>query len=222
MKRSFILFVLTIGIAINCFAQNSGKANADSIYTQTINARAEKIVSVLQIPDPSKSAKVKDIIAGQYRNLNDIYTIRDEQIKAAKMQLNDDKEGLKKSIAQIQQRTDSQIAALHPKFLSILSKQLTAKQIDQVKDGMTYNVVHVTYDGYNQMILNLTEAQKKQIMDWLIEAREHAMDAESSDKKHAWFGKYKGRINNYLSAAGYDLKKEGIEWEKRRNAAVKN
>jgi hypothetical protein len=29
------------------------------------------------------------------------------------------------------------------------------------------------------------------------------------------FGKYKGRINNYLSAAGYDMKKEGEEWQKR-------
>ena len=37
-------------------------------------------------------------------------------------------------------------------------------------------------------------------------------------KKHAWFGKYKGRINNYLSAAGYDLKKEGEDWQKRRQA----
>ena len=80
---------------------------------------------------------------------------------------------------------------------------------------MTYDVLHVTYNGYNNMILNLTEEQKKQIMTWLIEAREFAMDAESSDKKHAWFGKYKGRINNYLSAQGYNLKKEGEDWEKR-------
>ena len=41
------------------------------------------------------------------------------------------------------------------------------------------------------------------------------MDAESSNKKHEWFGKYKGRINNYLSAAGYNMKKEGEEWQKR-------
>ena len=34
------------------------------------------------------------------------------------------------------------------------------------------------------------------------------------------FGKYKGRINNYLSAQGYDLKKEGIEWQKRIKAAA--
>ena len=83
---------------------------------------------------------------------------------------------------------------------------------------MTYNVLPITYKAYQEEILTLTDEQKKQILVWLTEAREHAMDAESSDKKHAWFGKYKGRINNYLSAAGYDLKKEGIEWEKRRKA----
>jgi Protein of unknown function (DUF3826) len=57
--------------------------------------------------------------------------------------------------------------------------------------------------------------QKTKIYEWLKEAREIAMDAESSDKKHAVFGKYKGRINNYLSAEGYDLKKATEEWQQR-------
>ena len=83
---------------------------------------------------------------------------------------------------------------------------------------MTYGVVPITYKGYQAMIPNLTDAQKKQIWVWLVEAREHAMDAESSEKKHGWFGKYKGRINNYLSAQGYDLRKEGDDWQKRIKA----
>ena len=65
------------------------------------------------------------------------------------------------------------------------------------------------------MIPTLSEAQKTKIYEWLKEAREIAMDAESSDKKHAVFGKYKGRINNYLSAEGYDLKKATEEWQQR-------
>jgi hypothetical protein len=32
------------------------------------------------------------------------------------------------------------------------------------------------------------------------------MDGCSSEEKHAIFGKYKGRINNYLSSQGIDLK----------------
>jgi hypothetical protein len=54
-----------------------------------------------------------------------------------------------------------------------------------------------------------------QILAWLKEAREFAMDAENSNKKHGWFGKYKGRINNYLSKRGYDLVKEREGWYKR-------
>ena len=52
-------------------------------------------------------------------------------------------------------------------------------------------------------------------MIWLKEAREFAIDAESSKKKHEMFGKYKGRINNYLTKRGYDLTKEREEWYKR-------
>ena len=54
---------------------------------------------------------------------------------------------------------------------------------------------------------SLTAEQKAQILAWLTEARELAMDGSTSDEKHAVFGKYKGKINNYLSKAGYDAKK---------------
>jgi hypothetical protein len=66
------------------------------------------------------------------------------------------------------------------------------------------------------MIPSLKKEEKEQIMVWLVEAREKAMDAESSEKKHWWFGKYKGRINNYLSAQGYNITEEREAWEKRK------
>jgi hypothetical protein len=91
-----------------------------------------------------------------------------------------------------------------------------------VKDGMTYNILPITYKGYQEMIPNLTIQQKQQILTYLTEARDHAMSAGSSDKKHWWFGKYKGRINNYLSSEGYDLKKAGEEWDKRRKESGKS
>jgi hypothetical protein len=68
------------------------------------------------------------------------------------------------------------------------------------------------------MIPSLKEEEKAQILLWLKEARELAVDAESSKKKHEVFGKYKGRINNYLAKRGYDLTKEREEWYKRVKA----
>lgn len=103
-------------------------------------------------------------------------------------------------------------------FLAALSLFLNDRQIEGVKDGMTYNVLHVTYSAQLDMIPTLKEEEKAQIYAWLVEAREYAMDAESSKKKHEAFGKYKGRINNYLSKRGYNLTKEREEWAKRVKA----
>ena len=83
---------------------------------------------------------------------------------------------------------------------------------------MTYNVVKVTSDAYSDMIPRLTAEEKAQILAWLKEARELAIDAENSNKKHETFKKYKGRINNYLSKRGYDISKEREAWGERVKA----
>jgi heat shock gene repressor HrcA len=64
----------------------------------------------------------------------------------------------------------------------------------------------------------LTDEEKAQMYAWLCEARDLAIDAESSNKKHEVFNKYKGRINNYLSARGYDITQERKAWEERVKA----
>jgi hypothetical protein len=48
------------------------------------------------------------------------------------------------------------------------------------------------------------------------------MDGGSSEEKHALFGKYKGRINNYLSAQGFDLKAAENELAARKRQAEPN
>ncbi|HYH55721.1 MAG TPA: DUF3826 domain-containing protein, partial [Anseongella sp.] len=95
---------------------------------------------------------------------------------------------------------------------------LSQEQVDKVKDGMTYGVLPLTYKAFQEMLPALTKEQEAVIMHYLLEAREKAMDGGSSEEKHHIFGDYKGKINNYLSAEGYDLKKAGEEWKKRREA----
>ena len=160
----------------------------DTTYTRVITERAGKIVSTLGLPDSAAFLRVRTIVADQYRALNAVYTDRDG-----------------KKI--VQQEVDAKIAKLHTDYLAKLATELNPQQIDKVKDGMTYGVVQVTYRAYNQQLPDLNDDQKAYILASLIEAREHAMDAESSEKKHAWFGKYKGRINNYLSSQGISMKK---------------
>ena len=111
--------------------------------------------------------------------------------------------------------------ALRDAFLTDLAKDLTPAQVDIIKDKLTYNKLQVTYNGYVQMIPSLTEDQKKKIYDMLLEAREEGIDGVSSHEKDEIFGRYKGRINNYLSKEGYDLNKEGKDWKSRRDATDK-
>jgi uncharacterized membrane protein YqiK len=190
------------------------KKHADEAYWEVVSKRAEKIVDNLSIHDEAKFGRVRDLIAQQYYDLNGIH----DQCKADKEQVkkeNENKEVAAVKVQKIQQKADKELAKLHKKYLKNLAKELNSDQVEGVKNGMTYGVLPITYGGYQEMIPHLTQEEKQQIYDWLVEAREHAMDAGSSDEKHGWFGKYKGRINNYLSARGYDLKKEGEEWQKR-------
>lgn len=213
---SILLFIL-INVT-NTFAQDQSLTER-ATYVKVITERAAKITANLAINDNQKKEKVTSIIRDQYSNLNDIYAARDTKYKAIKEANKENKVLSDTLIAQESRKVEASLSKLHQKYLKNLSTELTAEQIDKVKDGMTYGVLPLTYKAYQEQLLNLTADQKKQILIWLTEARERAMDAESSDKKHAWFGKYKGRINNYLSAQGYDLKKEGIEWQKRIKAA---
>lgn len=224
MKRILIApTVLSLLLTVLCInpvtAQKKASVTKDTAYIRVVNQRADKIVATLGITDASRSLRVRDIISKQYQDLNVIHGERDNLIKEVKNNPASDKEVIAGKVKAIETKYDVRLKKLHKQYLSKLSKQLTQEQVDQVKDGMTYGVMPITYKGYIDMIPSLKEHEKAQIKAWLIEAREIAMDAESSEKKHFWFGKYKGKINNYLSAQGYDSKKEREEWMKRIKAA---
>jgi len=185
-------------------------AGRDPKYVQTITGRSMKATDALGITWTPLGQNVLNIICNRYFKLNDIYSERDSvKLKNGRI------EELKK-LAEAQ--CDSKLYRSHYGFLADLSMYLNPQEIDKVKDVMTFDVVRVTYEAQCDMIPTLKEEEKKQIMAWLIEARELAIDAESSKKKHEVFGKYKGRINNYLTKRGYDLTKEREEWYKRVKA----
>jgi hypothetical protein len=207
MKTS--LFITVLGFLANVATGFYADPVATSVdaaadYARVASERAGKIVATLGLSETAKAARVQAIITRQYQSLNDIHETRDQKLAAAKT-ITDAATAADKATT-VRDEADERIRGRHAKFLAELAVELTPAQIEQVKDGMTYGVVPLTFGVYQRMMPDLTAEQKRQILAWLVEAREHAMDAGSSKEKHAWFGKYKGRINNYLSAAGYDLK----------------
>lgn len=202
---------------ISAGAVDLNKENRDPKYVESIVNRSQKIVDKLGLTDVKAAEDVCNIIANRYFELNDIYEIRDAKVKTVKESgLTGDAKN--EALKAAENEKDAALYRSHFAFPASLSLFLNEEQIEAVKDGMTYGVVKVTYEATLDMIPSLKEEEKAQIYAWLVEAREFAMDAENSNKKHAAFGKYKGRINNYLAKRGYNLTKEREEWAKRVKA----
>lgn len=199
-KLKTLSLVGMIFLTGNLFAQNTNDQKA-SDYERAIQSRAEKIIKELNLKDSVQVKKIQAVMVNQYKNLNAA-----EQIAT---------EARKKGDTITVRQSEQQLRTAHESYLRALAAELNQEQVEKIKDGMTYSVLPVTYKAYQDMIPSLKSDEKKQILTWLTEARELAMDQGSSDKKHQVFGKYKGRINNYLSARGYDLQKERKAWEER-------
>jgi len=220
MKKLRLFFSLALALTLCAFSfaqAQTPQANdeKEAAYLQVVTERAAKIVETLGIDDTAKFARVRTIIAYQYRDLNKVHDERNAIVKTIKDGNEENKEFKVKAA---ENEADAALYSLHNAYIGKLMSELTLEQIEKVKDGMTYGVAPLTYRVQCEMIPTLTDEQKRYIWAALCEAREYAMNAESSNKKHWWFGKYKGRINNYLSAQGYDLTKEREEWGKREAA----
>ena len=216
-----ILCLLMLVPAIKAVELDS--KSRDPKYVETIVARSQKIVDKLKLKDHTVARNVLNIVSNRYFELNDIFSKRDTSINR-----------IKRSALKGEARNNAQNAAQNEKeaalyrshfaFPANLSLYLSDSQIEAIKDGITFGVVKVTFDATLEMIPTLKTEEKTQILAWLKEGREFALDAETSNKKHEAFGKYKGRINNYLSKQGYDLVKEREGWYARikaRNEAKK-
>ena len=195
MKKVLYTAILSL-FTITASAQVALKIEGqDPQYVETIKGRAQKIVDGLQLADAQKAENVRNIIANRYFLLNDIHAKYDKKTQEDALY--------------------AELYKHHFELASALSLYLNEEQIDAVKDGMTYGRLKRDYNAQLEMIPTLKEEEKAQILVWLREAREYAIDAADSKGKHFWFDKYRGRTNNWLSSRGYDLKKERDAWMKR-------
>ena len=215
MIRKFFIAALAAFMTTAAGAVELNSEGRNPEYVASIVKRSQKCTDALGITGTDKGKQVLNIIANRYFALNDIYAERDSVKNIAKQKQGDEKKMLMEAA---EAKKDSKLYRSHFGFAADLSIYLTAEEIVTVKDVRTYNVVKVTSDAYSDMIPRLTAEEKAQIVAWLKEARELAIDAENSNKKHETFKKYKGRINNYLSKRGYDISKEREAWGERVKA----
>ena len=212
-----ILSLLTLTASAQVALNTEGQ---DSAYVESILKRSQKIVDGLQLADAQKAENVRNIIANRYFLLNDIHDACAKKKQYAKDSIQG-KGHRQRIIESAERRRDAELYKHHFELASALALYLNEEQIDAVKDGMTFGRLKRDYNATLEMIPSLTDEEKLQVLIWLKEAREYAMDAADSKGKHFWFDKYRGRTNNWLSNRGYDLKKERDNWMKRIEDAKK-
>ena len=197
MKKTvlFAAFLSLLSLSITAQSVVLKTEGQDPQYVETIKGRAQKIVDGLQLADAGKAENVRNIIANRYFLINNIHSKYDKKTQEDALY--------------------AELYKHHFELASALALYLNEEQIEAVKDGLTYGRLKRDYNAQLEMIPSLTDEEKAQVLIWLKEAREYAMDAADSKGKHFWFDKYRGRTNNWLSARGYDLKKERENWMKR-------
>lgn len=217
MKKYFVAAAFTGLLACSLVAVESPPSSTapNKVYVQ----RADKILHTLALTDSTKAARVRQAIVSHYHAINAVDgAVKAESGKSTRPSTEGGDEPAPKKL---QEAAKLKLDLAHRDFVSRLAADLDPAQIEKVKDGLTYGVLPLTYRVYQQMLPDLTAEQKAQILAWLTEARELAMDAGSAEEKHAWFGKYKGKINNYLAKAGYNVKQAEKEFAERNKAAAK-
>ena len=159
----------------------------------TLEKRVDKIVASLNLNDPAKEARLKAVLS------TDLLAVRDSHNAGFAPE-----------------------KSVHANFNAGLQAELTAEQIDTVKDELTVRKVPVTFGVYHQIVPNLTAAEDAKILDLLKQAREKCLDLKNPDEMSRVFEPYKKQIETFLTADGHDWKtlyKQFVDAQNAKKAA---
>lgn len=214
-KLFFFLIVFSFSVIVSA---KDAELNTRNLSVETVTdaqQKANKILAKLSLPDDSVRNNVYVIITNRYLELREIHIAYEERNKA--IEIKEWPEGGKEmELERSYYQYNSDLYRSRFGYVAWLSFYMDEQQVEVVKNAMTYNMFHVRYNDFLDLIPDLTDAEKNRVHHWLIEAREFSMDFETPRKMRQMFTKYRGRINNYLSARGYDLRKATEEQKARK------
>jgi hypothetical protein len=145
---------------------------------EAVSRRVDGIVSSLNLNDPAKEARLKDILTTDLKAVRDSHNAGFAPEKSVRANLN-----------------------------AGLAADLTPEQVESVKDKLTVNKVPVTFRVYHEIVPNLTPEDDAKILGLLKQAREECLDVKNPDEMGRVFEPYKKQIEQYLISQGHDWHK---------------
>jgi hypothetical protein len=92
--------------------------------------------------------------------------------------------------------------SVHDSLMNILKRELTPEQVETVLDKYTIGKVAFTLQGYKAIVPDLKPEEEAQILVYLKQAREQAIDFKNMKEISAIFEIYKTKCEQYLNSNG--------------------
>ena len=213
----FVSLLILFQFSVFAFSADL-KLNTRNLSNTDINEAQKKAAAImdkLSVTNDSIRKNIQLVVVNRYLELREIHSNYDERNrKIEATDLPKEKKDIELERSYYQYNSDLYRSRFG--YIAWLSFYLNEEQVEAIKDAMTHNLFHVRYNDFLDLLPNLQDVDKNRVHHWLVEAREFSMDFETPRKMRQMFTKYRGRINNYLSSRGYDLRKATEEQAARR------
>jgi hypothetical protein len=186
--------------ASNTPANAEAKAKSDPDQEK----KAAEWVGALNLSDPAKEARVKEVIATHLKAVRDWHNAHPSTTVPAGT---NSATGKPLSTLDREMIADSAMPkSVHTNLMAGLRKDLSEEQVGAILDKYTVGKVAFTMKGYQAIVPNLTKEEEATILGFLKQAREEAVDYKNMNQISAIFKIYKTKSEQYLNSNGRDWK----------------
>ena len=227
-KQTKILAVALFTLcAASSFAQDKNAvtftaADAKAKSDADIVAKAGEWVTALNLNDAAKEERVKAAIATHLKTVRDWHNEHPSSTVPA---------GINPTTGNRLSDMDRDIIAnsampktVHDSLMNLLKRELTPEQVEMILDKYTIGKVAFTLKGYYAIVPDLKPEEEAQILVYLKQAREQAIDFKNMKEISAIFEIYKTKCEQYLNSNGrnwHQLFKAYVDAAKAKKATEK-
>ena len=205
MKTKILAAALFTACVTGSFAQDKNSvtftaSDAAAKSDADVVAKASEWTTALNLNDAPKEERVKTAIATHLKAVRDWHNDHPASTVPA---------GINPATGNRLSEMDRDIIAnsampksVHDSLMNVLKRELTPQQVETVLDKYTIGKVAFTLQGYKAIVPDLKPEEEAQILVYLKQARERAIDFKNMKEISAIFEIYKTKCEQYLNSNG--------------------
>ncbi|MDQ8201039.1 DUF3826 domain-containing protein [Pelagicoccus enzymogenes] len=172
--------------------------------TPTPVEKASAIIKPMRFMDTEQSERAIELTANYLKDIATISQQRSKELSAIG-DAPDAAPEIHEQTADAWKKHRRLAIALRDAYVAQLNTLMVPGRVDRVKDGLTSDWYHLELQRFDRLAPDLTYPERAHIVGLLVEMRENAMLEVEPKLQLQWAHKYRGIINNYIAAQGYDF-----------------